>query len=303
MGQDELLVVCSGLATGLMVILASREFLRVRAQRKQEVKESADGGTMPDYLPSGGGKRRSVAGLTSFMRPKTVDELSSLRRRLARAGLRSDEAVDLISLGRTLALIAGVGLGIIIMLVTVFSAGGLLLGSALLAFGFYGPMAWLNIITNARQEKLNYSLPPTLDLLVTCMEAGLGLEQALARVAGETSFSDPEMADELTVVVGELKAGLSTGEAFKKLADRVTSDEIQTLTNVIVQSASLGAALGNTLREYAASARRRRELALEEAAGKVTAGLVLPLTMCLLPSAVIAMLGPAVIIVIRTLFE
>jgi tight adherence protein C len=135
------------------------------------------------------------------------------------------------------------------------------------------------------------------------MEAGLGLEQALARVAGEIGFSDPEMAEELSVVVGEMRAGLSVGDAFRKLADRVTADEVRNLTNVIVQSATLGAALGRTLREYSASARRRRVLALEESAGKVAAGLTLPLTMCLLPSAILAMLGPAVVIIIRTLFE
>ena len=125
----------------------------------------------------------------------------------------------------------------------------------------------------------------------------------MARVAEEIDFSDPEMSEELSVVIGEMRAGLTTASAFKKLSDRVTSDEVRNLTNVIIQSATLGAALGRTLREYASSARRKRELALEELAGKVTAGLTLPLTLCLLPSAVIAMLGPAVVIVINSLFE
>jgi len=134
------------------------------------------------------------------------------------------------------------------------------------------------------------------------MEAGLGLEQALARVAAEIGFSDPEMSEELAVVVGEIRAGLSISASFKKLADRVTSDELRNMSNVVIQSAALGASLGPTLREYAASARRRRELALEESAGKVTAGLTLPLTLCLLPSAVIAILGPAVVMVLNSMF-
>lgn len=292
-GEDSTLLLATGASTValcLAVVLASRAFLRDRAA-------AAAAGTPAEE----GDKAPRLGGLAQALRPKTAEELSELRRLLARAGMRAQEAVDLFSVTRTVVLLVSAGLFFILIVASGFDPGAAVFGSLVLALGLYGPRVWLSLKIKQRQEALALSLPPTLDLLVTCMEAGLGLEQALARVAGEIDYSDPEMAEELTVVVAELRAGLSVGETFRKLADRVTSDEVRNLSNVIVQSAMLGASLGRTLREYAASARRRRVLSLEELAGKVTARLVLPLALCLLPSAMLAMLGPAVVIIVRSM--
>ncbi len=303
MDRDTLLMatLASTVAMCLSVVLAARAHFRAKAAAAREAAEAAERIQQADANAARGPARFS--GLAGVLRPKTLEELSELRRRLARAGMRSQEAVDLFSTWRVLLLFGSLVLFVLVLMATNFGPDGMMIGSLVLGFGFLAPQFWLNLRISTRQQKLEASLPPTLDLLVTCMEAGLGLEQALARVAGEIGFSDPEMAEELSVVVGEMRAGLSVGDAFRKLADRVTADEVRNLTNVIVQSATLGAALGRTLREYSASARRRRVLALEESAGKVAAGLTLPLTMCLLPSAILAMLGPAVVIIIRTLFE
>ncbi|MCA9559522.1 MAG: type II secretion system F family protein [Myxococcales bacterium] len=290
----------SALATAFCVVLAVRSVFRARALEAEEAerrKGSGDEAEPEEAAPAEG----RWGALASLLRPKTTEEMSQLRLRLARAGLRSQEAIELFNVARAIALL--VGLFLFFVMMVGLGPSALILGSLVLGLAFYGPTLWLRVRTNARQEALQRSLPATLDLLVTCMEAGLGLEQAVARVAEEIDFSDPEMSEELSVVIGEMRAGLTTASAFKKLSDRVTSDEVRNLTNVIIQSATLGAALGRTLREYASSARRKRELALEELAGKVTAGLTLPLTLCLLPSAVIAMLGPAVVIVINSLFE
>lgn len=290
----------SALATAFCVVLAVRSVFRARSLEAEEAerRKSSDEPAEAEPAPPAEGR---FGALASLLRPKTTEDMSELRRRLARAGLRSQEAVELFNVARAIALL--VGLFLFFVMMVSLGPSALILGSLVLGLAFYGPTLWLRVKTKTRQEALQRSLPATLDLLVTCMEAGLGLEQAVARVAEEVDFSDPEMAEELSVVIGEMRAGLTTASAFKKLADRVTSDEVRNLTNVIIQSATLGAALGRTLREYAASARRKRELALEELAGKVTAGLTLPLTLCLLPSAVIAMLGPAVVIVINSLFE
>jgi tight adherence protein C len=289
----------SALATAFCVVLAVRSVFRARSLEAEEAerRKSSDE-PEPEAAPPAEGRWGALA---SLLRPKTTEEMSQLRLRLARAGLRSQEAIELFNVARAISLL--VGLFLFFVMMVGLGPSALILGSLVLGLAFYGPTLWLRVRTNARQEALQRSLPATLDLLVTCMEAGLGLEQAVARVAEEIDFSDPEMSEELSVVIGEMRAGLTTASAFKKLSDRVTSDEVRNLTNVIIQSATLGAALGRTLREYAASARRKRELALEELAGKVTAGLTLPLTLCLLPSAVIAMLGPAVVIVINSLFE
>ena len=294
-------LVVSSLLMCMAAIFAGRAFHRARHDAQAERARVAAESQAEDA--NAARQRGMTPGLfASALRPKTVDELGELRRQLARAGLRMPESVDRFSALRVTWLLGALVIFIALML-TIGAGGGLLiLGSILAAVGLYGPLLWLRLKTATRQEKLARSLPPTLDLLVTCMEAGLNLEQAMDRVAKETGYSDPEMAEELAVVVAEMRAGLTIAAAFRKLGDRITSDEMRNLTNIIIQSASMGASLGRTLREYAASARRRRELGLEESAGKVTAGLTLPLCLCLLPSIMIMMLGPAIVIIAQSVF-
>ena len=299
----KLATVAAATAALTTVVLAVRAFFNERQRRTAEADRVAEAAEEADIFASQQQGILRLDGLAAVMRPKTVEEMSMLRRELSRAGMRANDAVSFFSVVRSISMLSGASLFLLLVIGGGFTPGSLFLGAATLLLGLMGPNWWLRGRIKKRQEALARSLPSTLDLLVTCMEAGLGLEQALARVSAEIGFSDPEIAEELSVVIGEMRAGLSTAASFKKLADRVTSDEVRNMSNVIVQSSTLGASLGRTLREYAASARRRRELALEEVAGKITAGLTLPLCLCLLPSAMIAMLGPAVVIVMNSLFE
>ncbi len=301
----KLALVCCALATAIAVIFAARGWWKAWEARRQAQSELSPVSKEDEAVAIGeipGQKKIPLAGLARLMRPKSGEELSALRLNLAQAGMRSPEAIALFGVVRGISVIVGAFLFLVLIIGSGFNSGGMLLGCFFLLGGLYVPKFWLNSKIQARQDILSLSLPPTLDLLVTCIEAGLGLEQALDRVATEIVMSDPIMAEELSVVVGEIRAGLSVGGAFRKLSERVTSDEVRNLSNVIAQSAALGAALGRTLRDYATSARRRRELALEETAGKITARLTLPLTICLLPSSMLAMMGPAVVIVINTMF-
>lgn len=296
----------SALATAGAVALAVRALFRSRelaaavGDSSFEAPPTTDASFDTDAAAS---PHFALARLSEVMRPKTAAEASEQRKKLARAGLRTQESAELWAVARLVALAAGACLAGAVVLARGGSFSGFALALNALALGMYGPALWLRLRTSQRQGALAESLPPTLDLLVTCMEAGLSLEQALRRVAGEVGYSDPEMAEELGVIVAELRAGVPIAEAFRHLAERVTAEEVRLLAGVIAQSATLGAALGRTLREYAASGRRRRVLGLEERAGKVTAGLTLPLALCLMPSAVLAMLGPAIVIIIRTLFS
>ncbi len=286
-------------ATALAVIVAVNAVLRARTLKDDETRERDPevGRELTDPVARVGPQGRFAA-LAEFTRPKTLAELSELRRRLARGGLRSENAVELYSIGRTVSLLIGAVIGALFALGD--SEGmGMMTAAVAMALGYFAPEIWLRNRTETRQMAITEALPPTLDLLVTCMEAGLGLEQAIARVSREVSHSDPEMSEELQIVVGEIRAGLGVPESFRKLADRVTSDDMRNLAQVVGQAAQLGAALGRTMREYAISARRRRSLSLEETAGKITARLTLPLTLCLMPAALIVMLGPAVVMIMR----
>jgi len=235
--------------------------------------------------------------LANLLRSDDAEELSEIRRLLQLAGKRRPEDVELFYVWRGAALLTSTALAVL----WVYSGGQLLYASLLMIAAILLPKRVLAARGAQRQEEIRLSLPHTLDLIITCMEAGLNLEQAIERVTREIHVSDPELAEEFKVVLQELNAGLSLGAAFKKLSQRVSSEELRNLCNIVIQSITLGASLGRAMREYAASGRRKRELKLEEDAGRVTASLTLPLTLCLLPSAMLAMLAPAVVTILESL--
>ena len=299
--QDQLLVAASALAMIISVHLAVKTWLKSRESEMEEIEE--DPYQFGNLHPQDGASifTSRFSSLAQILRPTEVSELNALRQQLHFAGYRRSEAPELYTAFRTTCLLIGIILiGVLFTFKTVDS-GLIRLASLVLLIAFFAPKWWLKLKINQRQEAISLSLPPTLDLLVTCMEAGLNLEQAIDRVSREISLTDEELADELQVVVQELNAGLSMGASFKKLSQRVTSEDLRNLCNVIIQSVALGASLGRAMREYASSARRKRELKLEEDAGQVTARLTLPLTICLLPSAMIAMLTPAVVTIMKSL--
>jgi tight adherence protein C len=291
----------AALATGIAVVSACRGYMRWRAESEapplpEELAPEDEGGVLLE-----GGDSNRYGALGRAFRPTEPEEMSALRRQLSQAGRRGEAEVEIYSAIRAGTML--VGALFFLLLVVTLKAKGLLFGGLVLGCAYFGPVLWLRSRVKGRQHRLSLALPSALDLLVTCMEAGLGLEHALARVAGEIGISEAEMADELSMVVGEIRTGLSVGASFRKLASRVTSDEMRALCTVVVQSAGLGAPLGRALREYAASARRRRILALDETAGRITASLTLPLTLCLLPAAILAILGPAVVMISKTIFD
>ena len=225
---------------------------------------------------------------------KDYDEIVEM---LVRAGLRRPDELNEFFARRARILVGSIVLAG--SLVLLFGENGLLFFPLIFGGAFLGPKFFLNSRATSRQQAIEDSVPAALDLLEACIEAGLGLEQALARVAAELGTSEPEIADELSLVVAELRAGMSLGGAFRKLSDRVGADELRTLCSVIIQASSLGAPLSKTLKDYSQNARKRRSLTLEEKAGRITAGLTLPLTICLLPSAILVVLGPAVVTIME----
>jgi tight adherence protein C len=243
-----------------------------------------------------GGLSTFFAGL---LRPAPAsDDYRDLSILLSYAGQRGTEAMDRYLARRVYLLF------IVIVLVTLviilLGQNGILFAPILLGGAFLGPKILLRAEAAGRQERIELAIPSTLDLLEACIEAGLGLEQALGRVAAEMGSGCPDIADELAVLVGELRAGLPPAEAFRKLSARVEVDEVKTLCSVLIQSANLGAPLSNTLKQYSLTARKRRGLFLEERAGRVTAAMTLPLTLCLLPSALLVVMGPAIIAVLES---
>jgi tight adherence protein C len=170
-----------------------------------------------------------------------------------------------------------------------------------LALGFYLPPLWLRGRITERQAEIGRALPDALDLIITCVEAGIGVDAALDRVAGEVRLSAPLLAGELQQASREMRAGVPRGESFRRLARRTGVDELRTLAAVVVQTELFGTSLAATLRVQADGIRTRRTQVAEERAGKVGVLLSVPLILCILPALFVVLIGPAIVSFVRVL--
>lgn len=174
-----------------------------------------------------------------------------------------------------------------------------LIGAA--AFGLYLPSVFIRAKADRRQTEIINGFPDALDLMLVCVEAGLGLEAAFARVGQEITKSHPLLAEQIGSVVLELRGGRSREDALRRMADRAGADEIRAFATLLIQSTKLGSSVAQTLRTYASEMRERRRMRAEEKAHRLPVLLSLPLVGCMLPVMIGVLLLPAVIRTIRTL--
>jgi tight adherence protein C len=282
---------CATAATVLAVIAAALGYRRSGRERARELDD--------EHRPLARW-RRWVAPLAYHLGPGSPAELDALTTRLFHAGRRGRNAVLRYTEERALAAIAAAAAAVAALIV-VGRSGGVLLAALGLAVGLAGPGRWLAVRAAARRDAVATALPGAIDLLTTCIDAGLALEQALARVGRLLAPISRVLAAELAITSAEIEAGVSTADALRRLARRVGLDELSAMAGVIAQAHGLGAPIGDTLREFAAASRRARTSRLEERAGALAAQLTLPLAVCLLPAALLIILGPAVLQLVRAL--
>jgi len=168
--------------------------------------------------------------------------------------------------------------------------------------GFYGPVLVLEYLVRRRQEALKLSLPDALDLMVVCVEAGLGLDQAILNVARELRLAHPQLCEELGLVTLEMQAGKRRAEALRNLADRTGEDELRKLVSILVQTDRFGTSMAESLRTHSDFLRVRRRQEAEERANKVGVKLVFPIFFCILPSMFVVTAGPGLLQVLKNLF-
>jgi tight adherence protein C len=167
--------------------------------------------------------------------------------------------------------------------------------------GYFSPMLWLRYATNRRKEKLLEAFPDALDLMVVCVEAGLGLDAAISRVSGEIRFAHKELAEEFNLVSLELRTGLSRAEALKNLSRRIDLEEVGSLVALLVQTDKFGTSIGLSLRVHSDAMRVNRQLRAEELAAKLPVKMLFPLVFFIFPSLFVIVVGPAAIKIARTL--
>jgi tight adherence protein C len=229
--------------------------------------------------------------------PKSTADMSVIQKRLVRAGYRSDSAVKLFYGAKVIVPL--------ILCVLAFTTGA---GSyspffaylVAIGLGFLLPDFWLGNRISARQASIRRGLPDVLDLLVICVEAGLSLDQAVARTAEELSLAQPAVSDELDIVVLEQRAGLPRADAWRHFAERTNVESVRNLVSVLIQSEKFGTSVAKTLRVHSDTLRTQRRQQVEEQAAKTTVKLVFPLVLFIFPSLFLVTLGPAAITVMES---
>jgi tight adherence protein C len=223
--------------------------------------------------------------------PRSARELGPLRLRLVQAGFRRDDALT-IFFGIRVAL----ALSLFLLLSTpILVRPNLLLALTGVFAGYLLPGIALARMVKRRQHKIRLALADALDLLVVSVEAGLGLDQALLRVAAELEFAYPELAGELKLINLELRAGKPRAEALRNLADRTGVDDLSALVTMLIQTDKFGTSVAQSLRVYSDTLRTKRRQRAEEAAAKTGVKMVFPLVFCIFPAIWVVTIGPAAI--------
>lgn len=181
----------------------------------------------------------------------------------------------------------------IALLVTVLITGG----------AYYLPILWLRVVAHYRKKELYRTFPDAIDLLMVCVEAGLGIDAAIRRVSREIAITSPELAKEFKILSLELKTGKSRNTCLKDLALRTDLTDIQNLVSLMVQADKYGTGVANALRVHSEEMRQRRYAQLEEKASYLAVKMTVPLIFCIFPAFFVVLAGPAAIQVVRVILH
>jgi tight adherence protein C len=236
---------------------------------------------------------------------RTTDNLE-IKLKFLKAGL-SGRNVPTVFWGTKFLLAVVLPLAFLIPAVLFFKtvqANHLLLGAMFLAMlGLFLPDWWLRSKTSARKEKLSKAFPDMLDLLVVCVEAGMGLDAAISRVGEELGLSHPELSQELKLLNLELRAGKPRQTALRNLASRTDIDDVNSLVTLLIQTDRFGTSVAQALKVFSDSFRTARFQRAEEVAAKIATKMIFPLALGLFPCVFIVVLGPVAIQVYRMFFQ
>ncbi len=231
-------------------------------------------------------------------------DTTNSRLRFLRAGIRHESALS-IFWGSKIFLLLFTTATFIVLRLLVFKLTSYPMTVMIAVFaallGFYLPNIWLRQKTDKRRENILNALPDALDLLVICVEAGMGLDSAINRVAKDSQDGSPELSDELHFMTLELRAGKSRRDALRNLALRINLDEVKSLVTLLIETEKFGTSMAEALRVYSDSYRTQRQQRAEEVAAKLPVKLLIPLGLFIFPALFVVILGPAFISIYRAL--
>lgn len=227
--------------------------------------------------------------------PKSPKEMNRLRRRLAAAGYHDTSTMFAFGLAQ---LITPVALAAPVLFF-IGPTRGWLFALMAAAVGYLLPGMFVARKIEKRKQEIRNGLPDALDLLIVCVEAGCGLDQAIVKASDELELSYPALTHELRLITTEIRAGKPRLEAFKNFAVRTKVDDVQSLVALLVQTDKFGTSIAQALRTHAEASRTKRRQRAEERAAKVGVKLVFPLVLFLFPALYVVILGPAVVQFVR----
>jgi tight adherence protein C len=235
--------------------------------------------------------------------PASPQDLLAAKRDLVMAGYRSENAAAVFSGIRILSALVLLAIAFLVKdRITVNPVLRIMLMIGGGGMGYMAPGFILDSKINKRQKTLRLSLPDAIDLMVISVEAGLGMDQAIAYVGKELRIAHPELSDELGLMSLEVRAGIRRTEALHNLADRTGEPEIRKLVSVLTQTDRFGTSMANALRTHSEYMRIERRQQAEERAAKIGVKLVFPIFFFILPSMLLVTVGPGMLGLFKHLF-
>jgi tight adherence protein C len=244
----------------------------------------------------------AVSRVGESLRPKKEENVSLIRKRLMRAGYYGEKGpIVFFGLKVCAAIVLSVISAVIKFTVLLTMPAGLFLMFIIVsaAAGFYLPDLYLYRRTLERKRKIFEAFPDALDLMVVCVEAGMGLDAAIKRVGHEMTRKSKPLSDEFKMLSLELRAGKPRPEALRNLAMRTDLEDIASLTTLLIQTDKFGTKIAQALRVHSDAMRTKRYLRAEEIAAKLPVKIVVPLIFFIFPSLFVTIIGPAVIKIYR----
>lgn len=298
----ELYTIAGLLAVGIAMIVYAvwpgknqdQEKILRRAAGKNKTQEDVESSSAVDAAAQKLMSKVAPLAMKPVM-PKSDEEMSMLRVRLANAGYRDERAVSWFLASKTISalVLAGAAVGLAVnsglATTTLFGLAGIV-GT----IGFLLPKLWLWLACRKRGEQIRNGLPDSLDLMVISVEAGLGLDAAFMRVAEDMALVHPILCEELTIATLETQMGLPRGESLQNMATRCGIMEMTSLVSIISQAEKFGTSVARALRNQADSLRVKRRQRAEERAQKTTVKLMVPLVLFIFPTIFVILGGPAV---------
>lgn len=260
---------------------------------EQEV--ATGGAAQGTWLPKIANWLKPAAKITQ---PKEEWMHSRIRRRLINAGYRGNEVPIIFFAAKTILALA---LPLVVFLLMAGEADKRLpiMIAMAIFIGYYAPNVFLILRIRERQRQIFEAFPDALDLMVVCVEAGLGLDAAIAKVGEEIGTASPALGEEFRLANLELRAGLSREAALRNLALRTGVQDIDTLVAMLIQTDKFGTSIADALRVHADGMRTKRMLRAEETAQKLPVKLVFPVVLFIFPSLFLVLLGPSVLAIAK----